>query len=502
MPWTDLLTATAWTLGVVLALEVAYVLLAEALRRHRLRLRYQLLVAALAVLAWFVLASEALPSRIFDVAAFLAVVVAVEMACRAVDRLWLADRKDARGRPAVSRLVRDLGTLVLVFTAAVLAAHAFLDVAYARFLLPSAVVSAVLGFALQDVLKNVFAGLSLQTELPFAAGDWLLLDGEPMQVVEVTLVATRLRTSLGVQVREPNAALVGSRIANLGAGQRAVGFAIEVGVAYGSPPGLVKASLETAARQSAAVASLPPPAAHLKGFDESAVLYELRFWTTEVHRLAAVKEAVRTRVWYQLQRDGWKIPFPIRSVQLEPTRAVHRDRRQWQVERLESLLTRIDLFAALPDEVRGKLAAAAQHHYYDAGEPLVREGDHDTSLFVLARGAVVVAKAAQEVGTERLQLATLGEGDYFGEMSLLTGEPRSATVTAEGPCEAFVLRREDLAPILERDPSVAETLSRVLAERAAATDARIEDRRGQVKAAAEEAEASFLHRIRRYFKLS
>jgi CRP-like cAMP-binding protein len=181
---------------------------------------------------------------------------------------------------------------------------------------------------------------------------------------------------------------------------------------------------------------------------------------------------------------------------------VDRDRRRWQQDRVESLLARVDLFAALPEEVRGRLARAAQHRYYDAGEALVREGDRDTSLFLLARGAVSVAKAAGEVGAERLQLATLGEGDYFGETSLLTGEPRSATVTAEEPCEAFVLGREDLAPILEQDPSVAETLSRVLAERTAATDARIEHRRGQMQQTVEEEEASLLQRIRRYFKLT
>jgi small-conductance mechanosensitive channel/CRP-like cAMP-binding protein len=501
MTWPVLLSATAWTVGVVLALELAYLLLREPLRRHGLRARWQLLVAALAVLCWCVFAGAA-DSSAFRVAAFLAVVLAVEAALRAADRLWLGQRRDPQGRPAVSSLVRDLGILLSVFAAAVLAAHAFLDIPYARFLLPSAVVSAVLGFALQDVLKNVFAGLLLQTEVPFAAGDWILLDGEPMQVLEVTLHSTRLRSSLGVVVREPNSTVVGSRIFNIGSGARAVGFFIEVGVAYGSPPALVKASLERAARRTAGVAALPPPQAQLKAFADSSVLYELRFWTSEVHRLAAVKEAVRTRVWYQLQRDGWKIPFPIRTVHMEPARAVSRDRRRWQEERVGSLLGRVDLFAALPEEVRGRMAQAAQHQYYDAGEALVREGDRDTSLFLLARGSVVVAKAAQDVGGERLQLATLGEGAYFGEMSLLTGEPRSATVTAEEPCEAFVLRRQDLAPILEQDPSVAETLSRVLAERTAATDARIEDRRGQMKAATPDDEASLLQRIRRYFKLS
>jgi small-conductance mechanosensitive channel/CRP-like cAMP-binding protein len=501
MNWTVLLSATAWTLAVVLALEAAYLLLRQPLRRHALAARWHLLVVALAVLCWCALAERA-DGAAFRVAAFLAVVFGAELALRAGDRLWLGKRQDPHGRPAVSRLVRDLGILIVVFAVAVLAAHAFLDVPYARFLLPSAVVSAVLGFALQDVLKNVFAGLLLQTEVPFAPGDWILLDGVPMQVLEVTLHSTRLRSNLGLLVREPNATLVASRISNLGSGQRAVGFTVEVGVAYGSPPALVKASLERAARETGGVASLPPPNALVKAFADSAVLYELRFWTAEVHRLNLVQNAVRTRVWYQLQRDGWKIPFPIRTVQMEPARAVDRDRRRWQQDRVESLLARVDLFAALPEEVRGRLARTAQHRYYDAGEALVREGDRDTSLFLLARGAVSVAKAAGEVGAERLQLATLGEGDYFGETSLLTGEPRSATVTAEEPCEAFVLGREDLAPILEQDPSVAETLSRVLAERTAATDARIEHRRGQMQQTVEEEEASLLQRIRRYFKLT
>lgn len=105
--------------------------------------------------------------------------------------------------------------------------------------------------------------------------------------------------------------------------------------------------------------------------------------------------------------------------------------------------------------------------------------------------------------TKYRYLATLGEGDYFGEMSLLTGEPRSASVVAEGPCETYVLARADLAPILESDPAVAETLSRVLAERTAATVARFEDRRsrGVEAAGVEREQESLLGRIRQLFKL-
>jgi hypothetical protein len=119
------------------------------------------------------------------------------------------------------------------------------------------VISAVLGFALQDVLKNVFAGLALQTEAPFDLGDWLLIDHDPRQVLEMSWRSTHLRNNLGINFREPNANLANREITNLGTGRVAMGFEVEVGVAYGAPPALVKRSLERAAASSALVAPEP-----------------------------------------------------------------------------------------------------------------------------------------------------------------------------------------------------------------------------------------------------
>ena len=106
--------------------------------------------------------------------------------------------------------------------------------------------AAVLGFAFQDVLKNVFAGLALQTEAPFSTGDWLLVDGQPQQVIEMTWRSTHLRDNLGHDFREPNANLVNARIENLGSGEVEMAFEVEVGVVYGAPPRQVKDALEAA----------------------------------------------------------------------------------------------------------------------------------------------------------------------------------------------------------------------------------------------------------------
>jgi len=501
--WMLALQPLLLALGVVVALEVVYLVLRRnLLERPFIRLRFQLLVLAVGLVAYAAFSGgEAVPPIVFDIAAFVAVVLAAEVSYRLADRLW--QRRSAGGGLRVPRLVRDLGALAVVFTAVVIAGNAFLGIDYASFLLPSAVVSAVLGLALQDVLKNVFAGIALQTETPFDIGDWIVVDGEVMQVVEVALRTTHLRNNLDVHFREPNANLVSGRIVNLGAGQRPVGFTVEVGVAYGSPPGLVRRSLEQAARETPGVAAQPAPQALVQGFGDSAVIYEVRFWSTQVYRVARLRGDVQGRIWYRLHRDGWKIPYPIRTVEIEPVKAVDRDKSAWRSARAAALLERSDLFAELPEEVLGRLAEAAQLRYFDAGEVLVREGEAGDSLMLLARGRVQVTKAGAEVGTTRLSLATLGEGEYFGEMSLLTGEPRSASVVAEGPCETYVLARADLAPILESDPAVAETLSRVLAERTAATVARFEDRRsrGVEAAGVEREQESLLGRIRQLFHL-
>jgi CRP-like cAMP-binding protein len=139
--------------------------------------------------------------------------------------------------------------------------------------------------------------------------------------------------------------------------------------------------------------------------------------------------------------------------------------------------------------------------HFDARERLVVEGEAGDSMMLLASGVVAISKSGSEIGAGTVSLAELGEGSYFGEMSLLTGAPRSATVTATEPVEIFVLDREAVAPILARDPRIAETLSHVLAERTAATQARFDDRKEELARLVDTTRHSILARIRGFFAL-
>jgi len=495
----------AFTLAVVAGLELVALLLRREFPRFFERVRLQLWVITVGLVALFsfghgqTLLPFGLDGPVLAGAGFLAVILTLDLSYRVIDRFVLSRRLDVGGRPAIPQLVRDLGAWVAVFAAFVLGGYWFLGFDLSAFALSSAAATAALGFALQDVLKNVFAGIALQTEQPFDLGDWLEVDGSARQVIQMSWRATQMRDNLGVEYREPNANLVAARITRLGSGAVPVGFAVHVGVTYGSPPGRVKQSLVRAAREAEGVLAHPPPQALVVGFGESAVQYELRYWSDRPQNVARVRDHVLTRVWYQLHRDGWTIPFPIRTVQIESQRRIAADKASWRAARADGLIASTDLFAGLDPAVRRRLAAGARQFYFDTGEQLVAEGESGDSLMLLSRGSVTVSKRAS--GTTTIQLAELGAGSYFGEMSLLTGAPRSATVTAEGPVEVFVLDREALAPILESDPAIAETLSRRLTERAAATDARLGEKRETARVAGDSDQVSLLRRIRGFFKL-
>jgi CRP-like cAMP-binding protein len=159
------------------------------------------------------------------------------------------------------------------------------------------------------------------------------------------------------------------------------------------------------------------------------------------------------------------------------------------------------LFRDLVPETIELLAATARRQHHDRGERLVTEGQKGDSLFIVFRGSVNVVTDDPE-SRSRITLASLGPGSFFGEMSLLTGDPRSATVEATEACEVFVLSRDDVQPVMSSDPNMAWSLSRSLAARAADLAEKVRDHQ---KTAGEKSgafsEASLLTKIRSFFSL-
>ncbi len=274
-------------------------------------------------------------------------------------------------------------------------------------------------------------------------------------------------------------------------------FSFAVGLPYEVPPAVAKEALLAAAASAEGALKDPPPLAMTRRFGDSAIEYELRVWTHDVHSIARFRDRVNSRIWYEVQRAGLYIPFPIRSVQLSDE-----DKKAAAAEKLEqlraaALLQRVEPFSRLAPEIRAELAGGARRLHFEDGEVLAAEGDPGDSAFVVDRGQVAVGGAGREDAAAE---AVAAEGTLFGEMTLFLGEPRRETVTARGKVEAVFLSRDDVQPILAAHPALADDLSQALAQRLAAT-VRPEEQGAERRLQSRREQGAILRRIRGLFRL-
>jgi small-conductance mechanosensitive channel len=288
----------------------------------------------------------------------------------------------------------------------------------------SAVSAVVIGFALQDTLGNAFAGLAIQSEKPFHVGHWVRVGDHEGRVAEVTWRATKLRTKSGNFVIVPNNVVSKEAIINYSEPAAPTRLEVEVGASYLVPPNQVKAAILEAVRHCSRVLEAPAPDVVLLSFDASAINYKARFWVEDYERDEAARDQVRTAIYYTFQRHNIDIPWPI---QVQYDRPLPVDDPAARLAQEEQVLSGVDLFATLTTEIRHELAMSAPMVVYGGGEAIVRQGEPGQSMFIVAQGTVSVV-----LEPDRREVARIEKGGYFGEMSLLTGEPRSATVLAVG----------------------------------------------------------------------
>ena len=286
----------------------------------------------------------------------------------------------------------------------------------------SAVSAVVIGFALQDTLGNAFAGLAIQSEKPFHVGHWIRVGDHEGRVAEVTWRATKLRTKSGNFVILPNNIVSKEPIVNYSEPAAPTRLDVVVGATYLVPPNQVKAAVLEAMRHCSRVLAAPAPDVVLSSFDASAITYKARFWVEDYERDEAARDQVRTAIYYAFQRHDIEIPWPI---QVEYSRTLPVEDADARVAEGERLLGRVDLLAGLAPDLRREVAESAPAVVFGAGETIVRQGEPGQSMFIVAQGTVSVM-----VEPGRHEVARIERGGYFGEMSLLTGDPRSATVIA------------------------------------------------------------------------
>ncbi|MGH7587243.1 MAG: cyclic nucleotide-binding domain-containing protein [Gemmatimonadota bacterium] len=363
----------------------------------------------------------------------------------------------------IPNILRDATVFTLFFVGILLILYRQTDLDVTGLFTTAGVLSIVIGLALQDTLGNVFSGLAIQTERSFNVGDWVRFGELEGVVVDVSWRATKLRTRQNDLVIIPNTQISNDVLINYSAPTPIHAMRENFGVHYRHPPAEVIAAIEEAADQTEAILKRPRVDVRTFEYGDFAITYQAKYWIKDYADKNRIKNAFNTRIWYAFRRRGIEIPYPVRDVFLHHvTQETLEAEAQQRKERIFRYLRRVEVFDALSEEEARELATRARVEQYFRSETVIRQGTAGDSLYIIDNGLVEVV-VSQDGRSE--SLAQLGPRSFFGEMALLTGEERTATVVTLEPTDFFVVDREAFRGTLERNPLIAERISEILAER-------------------------------------
>jgi small-conductance mechanosensitive channel/CRP-like cAMP-binding protein len=361
----------------------------------------------------------------------------------------------------ISSLLRTvLSIIVYIVSFFIIFQSQFPNVQLAPLFTGSTIIGIVVGLALQDTLGNLFAGLALQADQPFQVGDVINLPGKGEGVVEsVSWRGVKIRTFQNKLLVVSNAVL-GKELIEVAPKGNLNAKVVFFNTLYGHSPAKTINVVREAARQVENVSQKMRPVVRIRNLAADGIDWEVKYWLDDYRLQHDTDALIRQRIWYAFQREKIHFAYPTRTVYME-----HKPEEASPEEVFTTIsdrLNRVSIFAPLSDEDIEKLANSSTSRIYAPGEAIVRQGQEGNSMFVVIHGSVKVQIPEHDY---QKTINTLGENDFFGEMSLLTGEPRTANVVAVTESEVLRIDRSGLKPIFDANPSLAESISELIDER-------------------------------------
>jgi CRP-like cAMP-binding protein len=362
----------------------------------------------------------------------------------------------------------------------------------------------VIGFSLQDTLGNVMGGLSVQLDKSIKVGDWVSLGpgGPSGRISEIRWRYTAIETRGWDTVIIPNGAIVKSQITILGRRfgeppqtRRQIDFFVD----FRTPPTDVIGTVQAALRKDPVdrMALEPAPDCLFFGVRDSFAHYAVRYWLADLAVDDPVDSAIRIRIWFALRRANISLSIPASTVFLTPnTPERQATKASVELETRMRALASVDLFSGLPEDRRRELAGKLVFTPFARGEAVTREGDVDDGLYMLVEGEASVRIGA---GRDEREVARLVPGQFFGEMSLMTGEARTATVIAGTDMVCYRIDKPAFQDVLREMPGIADQIAEILVMRRTALTAARDEREEVKRSRVETAKQDLLGRIRGFF---
>ncbi len=409
----------------------------------------------------------------------------------------------------VPGVLKDIGSvLVYIITGACIAGFVF-NQSITAFLATLGAGGVVLGFALRNLLADLFTGLAVNFDNNFAIGDWLVVpsssggDGTVGQVDEIGWRCARLTCEDGTTIVLPNSILGLEKIVNISRPSVMTRFEASVTIDYTVPVERVRrillAALESVSSQEGFCKETKPKVL-VSNTGKRGVKYNLRYWIHPWHPLSpnTSRDLVLTAALQHLQTAGITPAYTKAEVFHEPLPAKHFQGHS--IADKVSLLSHISIFEKLEESELQRVAAEMRRVQLSADEVLFRRNDEGESLFILIEGLLNVQVDLSGSGQEQT-VSQLSPGEFFGEMALLTGEPRSATIQARTAAVVYEISRLTVVHLIEERPEISECMSRAVAQRQMKLDqARNRLANGEAKAKVQSLTKQIMFKMKDFFK--
>lgn len=362
----------------------------------------------------------------------------------------------------IASLLRTVFTIIIyIVTFFILFQTQYPKIDLAPLFTGSAIVGIVVGLALQDTLGNLFSGIAIQADQSFQVGDIIKITNQGLGTVEsVSWRGVKIRTFQNKLLVISNS-VIGKETIEVAEKENLNARVVRFNSLYTNSPAKVIQVVREAVRQVENVSPKRRPKVRIWNLGESGIEWEVKYWLTNYRKQNDTDALIRQRIWYAFQREDLDFAYPTRTIYTSR----QEDKGEVFVETANEICERINnvqVFAPLSNEETAKIAENCSIRVFAPEEPIIQRGKADKSMFIIHRGMVNVQ--IMENGVPKT-ISTLRAGDFFGEMSLFTGEPRTADVIAETETQVLEIKPDILKPILGTNPELARIIGEIIEDR-------------------------------------
>ena len=335
-----------------------------------------------------------------------------------------------------------------------------------------------IGFGIQDLTTNFVSGLTLLLDRPVKVGDFVELEGLMGIVKKISIRSTIIKTNDDSSVIVPNSNMISNKIVNWSYENPLLCLRLSIEVAENSDPLLVTETLLNIAYAEAGVLYEPNPKVLFVEFGDDCFKFELLVWTDRPTEREVIKSSLNFAIEYNFRQQGIDFPFNDREIYLknpevllslfkqkesaiEITESSSKNNSKMLISvegikkrlPLSCLLREVTYFENLTDLELRQLIEVGYRQRLRSQEFLFRENDPGDAFYLILSGSVEVFVEAIDK-----HLKNLGTGQFLGELSLMLGIPRTASVRALEETILFAINKEGFQKVLTERPDLSEQI--------------------------------------------